>query len=104
LELLREYNLIRPKSSYFFTTLKAGNKENKISVRYPQKMVKKYSERAGINNKNISPHTLRHTFATGFYRQTKDMGTLRKILDHSNSTTQTVYTILMNDDVSFNFK
>ncbi len=37
---MREYNRIRPKSSYFFTTLKAGNKGNKVSVRYLQEWYK----------------------------------------------------------------
>ncbi|NQT66185.1 MAG: hypothetical protein HQ569_01245 [Actinobacteria bacterium] len=30
--------------------------------------------------KKISPHTLRHTYATQYYRQTKDIETLRRIL------------------------
>ncbi len=98
LELLREYNKIRPKSAYFFTTLEAGNEGNKVSVRYLHEMVKKYSKRAGIE-KNISPHSLRHTFATEFYRETKDIETLKKILGHSDISTTQIYVTLANIDV-----
>ena len=98
LELLRQYNKIRPKSSYFFTSLEQGNEGKQISVRYLQAMVKRYSQRAKIN-KNVSPHTLRHTFATEFYRQTKDIETLRKILGHSDISTTQIYVTLANIDV-----
>lgn len=61
-------------------------------------MVKKYSKRAGIE-KNISPHSLRHTFATEFYRETKDIETLKKILGHSDISTTQIYVTLANIDV-----
>jgi len=98
LELIRQYNKIRPKSSYFFTSLEQGNEGKQISVRYLQAMVKRYSQRAKIK-KNVSPHTLRHTFATEFYRQTKDIETLRKILGHSDISTTQIYVTLANIDV-----
>lgn len=98
LELLREYNRIRPKSNYFFTSLEAGNEGKQVSVRYLQTMIKRYSQRAGIE-KNVSPHTLRHTFATEFYRETKDIETLRKILGHSDISTTQIYVTLANIDV-----
>jgi len=98
LEFLREYNRIRPKSNYFFTSLEEGKAGKQISVRYLQTMVKRYSERAKIN-KNVSPHTLRHTFATEFYRETKDIETLRKILGHSDISTTQIYVTLANIDV-----
>jgi len=98
LELLREYNRIRPKSNYFFTSLEAGREGKQVSVRYLQTMIKRYSERAKIN-KNVSPHTLRHTFATEFYRETKDIETLRKILGHSDISTTQIYVTLANIDV-----
>jgi len=66
-------------------------------------MVKRYSKKAGIN-KNISPHTLRHTFATEFYRQTKDIETLRRILGHSDISTTTIYITLANIDVENGMK
>ncbi|MQY75553.1 MAG: tyrosine-type recombinase/integrase [Clostridia bacterium] len=52
-----------------------------------------------IINKHIYPHNLRHTFATNFYRQTKDIETLRKLLGHSDINTTQIYVTLANIDV-----
>jgi len=50
-------------------------------------------------DKSVSPHTLRHTFATEFYRKTKDLETLRLILGHSNIPTTQIYVTLANIDM-----
>jgi len=95
-EILKQWNKKRAGgiNHYFFTT-----KEGKqLQVRYIQAMIKRYSERARID-KNIYPHTLRHTFATNFYRQTKDIETLRKLLGHSDISTTQIYVTLANIDV-----
>lgn len=104
-EILSDWKEARPKGKYFFTTIKniksgrfASTKGSKLSVRYIQFMVKRYAGKAGIN-KNVTPHTLRHTFATNFYRQTKDIETLRKLLGHSDISTTQIYVTLANIDV-----
>lgn len=106
-EILKAWKQVRPQgSSYFFTTVKnkkAGNrfdsvKGSKLGKRSVQFMVKRYAEKAGIN-KEITPHTLRHTFATNFYRQTKDIETLRKLLGHSDISTTQIYVTLANIDI-----
>lgn len=95
LDILKEWKKRKPKDTkYFFTTLKGG----KISERYLCDMVKRYGRRAKID-KVISPRTLRHTFATEFYRQTKDIETLRKILGHKYTATTSIYIMLANIDV-----
>jgi len=98
-DLLEAWRNIRPKSNYFFSTLKG----RKLSDRYIQQMVKRYALKAGIN-KRISPHILRHTFATEYYRQTKDIETLRRILGHSDISTTTIYITLANIDVENGMK
>jgi len=97
-DLLDTWRSIRPKSNFFFSTLKG----RKLSDRYIQQMVKRYAQKAGIEKK-ISPHT-RHTFATEFYRQTKDIETLRRILGHSNISATTIYITLANIDVENGMK
>ncbi len=94
LELLINWITVRLESDYFFTTLDGS----KVGIRYIQDMVGRYRERTEID-KNITPHTLRHTFATQFYRQTKDIETLRKILGHSDISTTQIYVTLANIDV-----
>ena len=105
-EILREWKKSKPKNSrHFFTTIKdksggqfASSKGSQVSVRYIQFMVKRYGERAGIN-KDITPHTLRHTFATGFIRQGQNVMRLKKILGHSDISTTQIYVTLANKDI-----
>lgn len=98
--LLEEWRKIKPKNTeYFFTSLKG----NKLWDRYIQNMVVRYRIRAGINKK-ISPHTLRHTYATEYYRTTKDIETLRRILGHSDISTTTIYITLANIEVENGMK
>ncbi len=94
LELLTNWIAVRLESDYFFTTLDGS----KVGTRYIQDMVGRYRERSEID-KNVTPHTLRHTFVTQFYRQTKDIETLRKILGHSDISTTQIYVTLANTDV-----
>lgn len=94
LELLEKWMAIKPESRYFFSTLGG----DKVATRYIQDMVKRYMKRLKID-KNVTPHTLRHTFATEFYRQTKDIETLRKILGHSDISTTQIYVTLANIDI-----
>ncbi|MDE6718157.1 MAG: site-specific integrase [Muribaculaceae bacterium] len=47
--------------------------------------------------KNISAKSARHTFATIFYRRTKDIGTLSKLLGHTSVKHTMVYTHIIND-------
>jgi site-specific recombinase XerD len=100
IDLLNSWRKMRPKGDYFFSTL--GGK--KISDRYIQQMVGRYARKAGINNKKISPHTLRHSYATEYYKQTKDIETLRRILGHSDISTTTIYITLANIDVENGMK
>jgi len=95
-DLLDTWRNIRPKSNYFFSTLKG----RKLSDKYIQQMVKRYASKAGIEKK-ISP---RHTYATEYYRQTKDIETLRRILGHSDISTTTIYITLANIDVENGMK
>jgi site-specific recombinase XerD len=98
-DLLDVWRKKRPVGSFFFSTLQG----KKLSIRYLQQMVKRYALKAGIT-KNISPHSLRHTYATQYYRQTKDIETLRRILGHSDISTTTIYITLANIDVENGMK
>ena len=100
ISLLDSWRKKRPAGDYFFSTLRG----KQLSDRYIQQMVRRYALKAGINNKKISPHTLRHTYATQYYRQTKDIETLRQILGHTDIGTTTIYITLANIDVENGMK
>ena len=69
-----------------------------LSPRYIQQMINRYSDRAELK-KDISPHTLRHTFATGFYSQMKDIRKTQKALGHSDISTTMIYTHIVDDEL-----
>jgi len=96
LDAFREWRAIRPqaKTDLVFTTLRGG----KIDNRYIRQFVDTYARRAGIQKK-VHPHTLRHTFATDYYRKTKDLRALQKILGHASISTTEIYTHIVDDEV-----
>lgn len=67
----------------------------RLTVRSVQRLVKKYALRAGIAV-DATPHTLRHTFATGLLREGADLRSVQELLGHSNVSTTQIYTHVTN--------
>lgn len=77
-----------------FTTLEGG----KLHPRYVQRMVKRYTAKAGIE-KDVTPHTLRHSFATDLYRETTNIRLTQKALGHANLSTTQIYTHIVDEEL-----
>lgn len=65
--------------------------ERSLTPRSMQRIVERYARAAGIT-KRITPHVIRHTFATDLLRNGADIRSVQAMLGHSSITTTQVYT------------
>jgi len=87
---LREYLERRPISESEAIFLNRFGK--RLTGRSVENIVKKYVHLAGINKAKISPHKLRHTFATLLHLNEVDILEIQKLLGHASITSTQIYT------------
>ncbi len=89
---LKNYLEKRSDSIYVFS------KDKALTTRNIQKIIKGTKQRAGIPKK-VTPHTLRHSFATHLLEQGTDIRIIQVLLGHANLNTTQVYTHISSEQI-----
>src|SRR3989344_5454032 len=75
-----------------------SQREGKYNKRTIQQIIKSASKRSGIKKK-VTPHTLRHSFATHLLESGADIRYIQQLLGHKDLKTTQIYTHVANKDI-----
>lgn len=71
----------------------------RLTIRSIEMQIKEEAKRAGIKDK-VTPHMLRHTFATGLYEQGADIDFIARLLGHHSTETTRRYTSINGSEMA----
>lgn len=92
IKALKTYREKREDTSpYLFISLSRNGFGEHLSRNSIEDIVRKYAKLAGINKK-VTPHTLRHSFATTLIKKGADIRAVQTLLGHASITTTQIYT------------
>ena len=95
---IADYMVVRPHDGVKDRALFLSARNQRISNRSVQHIVETYLNKAGLGDRGLSVHKLRHTAATLMYQHGDvDVLLLKEILGHENLSTTEIYTHISND-------
>jgi len=89
---LKEYNSKNPSYVYVFSGIKP------LTTRNIQKIIQSTARKAEINKK-VTPHTLRHSFATHLLESGVDIRVIQELLGHSSLSTTQIYAHVSSETI-----
>jgi site-specific recombinase XerD len=72
--------------------------DRRLTCRSIQRQIKKYAMMAGVNKK-VTPHTMRHSFATDLLNNNANIRAVQRMLGHSNLSTTQIYTHITDTEL-----
>src|SRR5690606_38583388 len=78
-------------NSALFVSVAKNNSGDRLTSRSVERIVKYYAIKAGIS-RNVTPHTIRHSFATDLLQNGADIRSVQMMLGHSSVATTQIYT------------
>ena len=95
------------RSPWLFCTIKASNTPlggpaapgRPVSKRAVQDMIKRRARRAGVDPTRVTPHKLRHSFATHYLEDGGNIRKLQQMLGHTDLETTAIYLSIVDDDL-----
>jgi len=94
--ILHRYLKTRKKVFTKSQALFLSQLQNRITTRQIQRRLDQWIVKAGIS-KRITPHSLRHSFATGLYARTSNILVVQQALGHASVHTTEIYAHLLDD-------
>jgi site-specific recombinase XerD len=80
-----------------------SERKGHLSVRTIQHMIQYFANRANITRINVTPHTLRHTFANNYYQSSgRDIVSLANLMGHDSLDTTAIYALPSEEQVLLN--
>ena len=89
--IIKEY-LANRRQDITSSALILNRSGQRLSARSIQRLVKKYKGQANLQDKKITPHTLRHAFATHLLSNSVDIRVIQELLGHASLSTTQLYT------------
>ena len=84
-----------PDSPYVFVTREG----HPMDVSNPERAMRTYAKKAGIKRIQMTPHVLRHTYASKFLNHSGNLRQLQVLLGHKNIETTTIYLQVANPEL-----
>ena len=95
--LIKKYNV--PTHSFVFVNSRGGI----LTDRSVRRILDKYITELAVNKK-VSPHTIRHTFATHLLDHGADLRAVQELLGHANLSTTQIYTHVTTERITSAYK